>query len=86
MLPVMYLVVRKDTIGFFVAYFVTQFIILSDDLIITLGNNNGISGNGNSMSGGNGMMHMGRMIHSESELTADNPTAVSPSSSTAAGK
>jgi len=43
-----------------------------------------MSGNGNSMSGGNGMMHMGRMIHSESELTADIPTAVSPSSSTAA--
>merc|ERR1712228_779518 len=52
------------------------------------GNSNAVgtvSGNSNGVSGGGGMMHMGRMIHVESELNSDSPISTSSSSITNTG-
>jgi len=48
------------------------------------GNSNSMSGN-NAMGGGSGMMHMGRMIHSESEMNSDVPRSTASSSAATSG-
>ena len=44
-----------------------------------------MSGN-NAMGGGSGMMHMGRMIHSESEMNSNGPRSTASSSAATSGR
>merc|ERR1719334_932448 len=50
------------------------------------GNGNGMSGNSNGMSGNsNGMMHMGRMVHADSEMNADSASSTVVAATTDSG-
>merc|ERR1719369_976997 len=55
------------------------------NVVCNVPSGNSASGNSNGMTGGSGMMHMGRMIHSESELSVDVPAAPASPSANAAG-
>ena len=62
-----------------------QFIYKKNFVFSIAGNSNSVSGN-NAMGGGSGMMHMGRMIHSESEMNSNGPRSTASSSAATSGR